>query len=96
MPPDILRTSGREEECPEGFDRILVTAPSTSIPAGFEAARFGRIVTFSSISYVQPQISFDANAFHFKHLQLRATHSIPNLRYPMAISLLERKDIDAA
>ena len=40
-------------------------------------------------------ITFDANAFHFKRLQLRATHSIPNLRYPIAIDLLKRKVIDA-
>ena len=85
-----------KEQCPEGFDRILVTAPPSALPAAIEAARFGGIVTFNGISYAQPQVSFDANAFHFKRLQLRATHSIPNLRFPMAIALLERKDIDAA
>ncbi len=86
--------SSLKEQCPEGFDRILVTAPPSSLPTAMEAARFGGIVTFNGISYASPQISFDANAFHFKRLQLRATHSIPNLRFPMAISLLQRKDID--
>jgi L-iditol 2-dehydrogenase len=83
------------DACPEGFDRILVTAPPSAIPAAFEATRFGGIVTFNGISYSDPTISFDANTFHFNRLQLRATHSIPNLRFPMAISLLERKAIDA-
>lgn len=87
--------AGLKEECPEGFDRILVTAPPSAIPPAFQAARFGGIVTFNGISYADSTISFDANAFHFKRLQLRATHSIPNLRFPMAISLLERKAIDA-
>jgi L-iditol 2-dehydrogenase len=82
-------------ECPEGFDRILVTAPPAAIPPAFQAARFGGIVTFNGISFADSRLSFDANAFHFQRLQLRATHSIPNLRFPMAIALLERKAIDA-
>jgi L-iditol 2-dehydrogenase len=91
---DVARSL--KEQCPEGFDRILVTAPPSALPAAIEAARFGGIVTFNGISYASPLVSFDANAFHFKRLQLRATHSIPNLRFPMAIALLERKEIDAA
>jgi L-iditol 2-dehydrogenase len=82
-------------ECPEGFDRILVTAPPAVIPAVLGSVRFGGIVTFNGISYADSRISFDANDFHFQRLQLRATHSIPNLRFPMAIDLLERKAIDA-
>ncbi|HEY9593309.1 MAG TPA: alcohol dehydrogenase catalytic domain-containing protein [Spirochaetia bacterium] len=82
-------------ECPSGFDRVLVTAPPAAIPLAFEVVRFGAIVTFNGISFASSTISFDANAFHFKRLQLRATHSIPNLRFPMAISLLERRVIDA-
>ena len=85
-----------KEECPQGFDRMLVTAPPAAIPAAIEAARFGGIVTFNGISFANPEVRFDANAFHFKRLQLRATHSIPNLRFPMAIELLERRWIDAA
>jgi L-iditol 2-dehydrogenase len=81
---------------PPGFDRILVTAPPEAIPSAIRVARFGAIVTFNGISYNRPAVSFDANEFHFKRLQLRATHSIPNLRFPLAISLLERREIDAA
>jgi L-iditol 2-dehydrogenase len=87
--------AGLRGDCPDGFDRVLVTAPPAAIPPALQVARFGGIVTFNGISYANPRISFDANAFHFQRLQLRATHSIPNLRFPMAISLLERKAIDA-
>ena len=34
------------------------------------------------------------NAFHFKKLQLRASHAIPNHYFPMAIDLLARRVID--
>lgn len=78
------------EECPQGFDPILVTAPLAALPSAIESTRFGAIITYNGISYRDPQVTFDANVFHFKRLQLRATHSIPNLRFPMAISLLKR------
>ncbi|MBD3323164.1 alcohol dehydrogenase catalytic domain-containing protein, partial [candidate division KSB3 bacterium] len=81
--------------CPDGFDRVFITAPPRAIPDAFEITRFGAIITFNGIDFDNGMISFDANAFHFKRLQLRATHSIPNLRYPMAIDLLKRKVIDA-
>ncbi len=84
------------EVCPGGFDRVLVTAPPSAIPTAIPAVRFGGIITYNGISFADSRVSFDANAFHFKRLQLRATHSIPNLRFPMAISLLERRQIDAA
>jgi len=46
------------------------------------------------IDFGNPSISFDANEFHFKRLQLKATYSIPNLRFPIAIDLLKRKAVD--
>ncbi len=81
-------------EAPEGFDRIFVTAPPRSLPDAFEIARFGGIIVFNGIDFADPMLTFDANAFHFKRLQLRATHSIPNLRFPLAIDLLRRGVID--
>jgi L-iditol 2-dehydrogenase len=94
--PDTMNiVEALQEECPQGFDRVFITAPPRAIPDAFEITRFGAIITFNGIDFDHGTITFDANAFHFKRLQLRATHSIPNLRYPMAIDLLKRKIIDA-
>jgi threonine dehydrogenase-like Zn-dependent dehydrogenase len=36
----------------------------------------------------------DGNDFHFKRLQLRGVHSIPNLGWPQALDLLRARVID--
>ena len=79
---------------PRGLDRVFVTSPPKTIPEAFGIARFGGVVVFNGIDFGNPSISFDANEFHFKRLQLKATHSIPNLRFPIAIDLLKRKAVD--
>lgn len=94
-PDQVNIVDALKEECPEGFDRVFITAPPRVIPDAFEITRFGAIITFNGIEFDNGIITFDANAFHFKRLQLRATHSIPNLRYPIAIDLLKRKVINA-
>ena len=86
---DVVR-----EEAPGGLDRIFITSPPSTIPEAFPLAHFGAVIVFNGISFVEPMITFDANEFHFKRLQLRATHSIPNLRFPIAIDLLKRRIID--
>jgi L-iditol 2-dehydrogenase len=83
-----------KQEAPEGLERIFITSPPKSIPGAFDIARFGAVIVFNGIDFDDPMITFDANAFHFKRLQLRATHSIPNLRFPLAIDLLRRKAIN--
>ena len=39
-------------------------------------------------------IHLDGNDFHFKRLQLRGVHSVPNLGWPQAIQLLRDRVID--
>jgi threonine dehydrogenase-like Zn-dependent dehydrogenase len=39
-------------------------------------------------------IEIDANAFHFKKLQLRASYAVPALWFPRAIELLKARTID--
>jgi L-iditol 2-dehydrogenase len=82
-------------ECPEGYQRVFVTAPVKTLPDAIPISRFGAIICYDGIDYANPVISFNANEFHFKRLQLRGIHSIPNLRYPLAIDLLRRKVIDS-
>jgi len=80
---------------PQGVDRVLVTAPPRTLLQAFEIARFGAIVGFIGIEFGQgANVTFDANAFHFQKLQLRASHAIPNHYFPMALDLLARRVVD--
>ena len=65
--------------CPKGVHRAIVTSTPPSIPLVFPVMRYGGIVAFIGIDWGgQQNISFDANEFHFKKLQLRASHAVPN------------------
>ena len=78
-----------------GVDRVLVTAPPAALPQAMQAARVGGVITFIGIEYgPRGTVSFDANAFHFKKLQLRASFAAPALYFPMALKLLEAGRID--
>jgi L-iditol 2-dehydrogenase len=80
-----------------GPDRVLVTAPPSALPSAIDAARVGGIVAFIGIEYgPRATVSFDANAFHFKKLQLRASFAGPALYFPMALELIRTGRIDAA
>lgn len=83
---DPLSLSSREQS----YDRVLVTSPPQSIPPLLDLARFGAIVVFNGISFSNPGIEFDGNAFHFRKLQLRSSHAIPNWGFPRAIDLLRK------
>ena len=79
---------------PTGVDRVIITAPPKTIIDAIKISRFGGIIAFNGIEYgMGSQITFDANEFHFKKLQLRASHAIPNHYFPIAIDLLNRCDL---
>jgi L-iditol 2-dehydrogenase len=76
---------------PQGVDRVLVTAPPRTLLQAFEIARFGAIIGLIGIEFGEgSKVTFDVNAFHFKKLQLRASHAIPNHYFPTALDLLSR------
>ena len=80
---------------PQGVDRALVTAPPRTLLQAFEIARFGAIIGFIGIEFGEGgEATFDVNAFHFKKLQLRASHAIPNHHFPVALDLLARRVVD--
>ena len=81
---------------PQGVQRVLVTAPPRTLPLAFEIACFGGIIGLIGIEFgAGAAVTFDVNAFHFKKLQLRASHAIPNHYFPIALDLLARRAIDA-
>jgi L-iditol 2-dehydrogenase len=78
-----------------GVDRVLVTAPPATIPSAFKAARTGGVIGFIGIEFgAGANITFDANEFHFKKLQLRASHATPALFFPKCIELLKSGVVD--
>jgi L-iditol 2-dehydrogenase len=78
-----------------GVDKILITAPPQTIPAALKVARVGGVIGFIGIEYGSgANITFDANDFHFKKLQLRASHASPALFFPLCIDLLKSGAID--
>ncbi|MDD5705000.1 MAG: alcohol dehydrogenase catalytic domain-containing protein [Kiritimatiellae bacterium] len=73
--------------CP--IDRILVTAPPPALNDAFQVACKGGIVAFIGIGHGERAFCrFDANAFHFKKLQLRASFASPALFTPLALQYL--------
>jgi L-iditol 2-dehydrogenase len=76
-------------EVPEGFEKIIVTSPPRSIPPTFELATFGADIIFNGISFLDEEITFNANSFHFKKLALIASHAIPNWGFPQALEMLK-------
>jgi threonine dehydrogenase-like Zn-dependent dehydrogenase len=79
--------------CP--IDRILVTAPPPVLPETFQLAAKGGIISFIGIGHgEQAYCRFDANAFHFKKLQLRASFASPALFTPMALGYLRDGTVD--
>jgi L-iditol 2-dehydrogenase len=84
-----------ERNEPEGLDRVLVTAPPSTLPDAVRLCRFGGIIAYNGIKFGRDAtVKLDGNDVHFKRLQLRGVHSIPNLGWPQALDLLASGVID--
>lgn len=77
-----------------GLNKIMVTAGPSVIPEMFKVAAFGGIIGFLGIDMANGDITFNANDFHFKKLQLRASFAAPALWFPRALDLLKNKVVD--
>ena len=77
------------------IDRIIVTAPPAALPSAFAAAAKGAIISYIGIGGEgKESCTFDADAFHFKKLQLRASFASPALYGPLAVQYLREGIID--
>lgn len=77
------------------FDKALVTSPPRTIPSALKAARVGACIGYIGIEYGDgATIAFDANDFHFRKLQLRASHASPALYFPLCLELLKSGRVD--
>lgn len=73
------------------FRRILVTAPPSVVGPAMAAAAFGATITYIGIDHSPgATITVDADDFHFRKLQLRASHASPALWLPRSVDLLTR------
>ena len=70
------------------FEHVLCTAPVDVLPQAMSLLTFGGILTYVGIGTGNPVISFDANAFHFRKLQLRSSFASPAIYYPQVLRML--------
>lgn len=79
--------------CP--IDRILVTAPPPVLNDAVQIAGKGAVIAFIGIGHGEKSFCrFNANEFHFKKLQLRASFASPALFTPLALQYLREGVVD--
>ena len=71
------------------FERILVTAPVAAIPPALSMLSNGGILTYIGMGTADARITLDANDFHHRKLQLRASFASPALYFPAVLKLLQ-------
>jgi len=77
------------------IDRILVTTPPPTLNDAMGVACKGGIISFIGIAFGEKaSCTFNANDFHFKKLQLRASFASPALYTPQALRYLREKVVD--
>lgn len=78
-----------------GVDRVLITAPPRLIPPALKTLRFGGIAAYLGFGYGSGKdITLDANEFHMKRLQLRASYAAPALYFPRCLDLIRSGAMD--
>jgi L-iditol 2-dehydrogenase len=77
------------------IDRILVTTPPPTLEDACAVACKGGVISFIGIAHGEgAYCRFDANAFHFKKLQLRASFASPALFTARALEVLREGIVD--
>jgi L-iditol 2-dehydrogenase len=72
-------------------DRFLITSPPQTLPDMIEMAAPKAIISYIGIKYGEgSKITFDANIFHFKKLELRGSFAAPAMCTPLALDLLKK------
>lgn len=77
------------------IERVISTTPPATLLSAMKAASKGAIIAFIGLGHGdESNLCFDANEFHFKKLQLRASFASPALFGPKALALLRSGKID--
>lgn len=78
-----------------GVDRALVSASPAAILDAIPMMKYGGIIAYIGIEYGPgAELHFNANDFHFRKLQLRASHAAPALYFPRCLQLLKDGHVD--
>jgi L-iditol 2-dehydrogenase len=88
-PLDQLKDLARQ------FQHVLLTAPVQFLPASLSLLSYGGRLTYIGIGTGDGNVTFDANDFHFRKLQLRASFASPAIYYPTVLKLLKAGVIPA-
>jgi len=92
---DPTETPLNEYDFKCNIDRILVSSPPVTLNSAFGLASKGAIISFIGIGHGDGAFcNFDANDFHFKKLQLRASFASPALFGSQAIQYLREGIVD--
>jgi L-iditol 2-dehydrogenase len=78
----------------KGVDKILITAPPKLIPSAINVANYGATIAFIGFAN-DAQITFDANQFHVRKLQLKSSFAAPGIYFPTAVELVRSGVIQA-
>ena len=71
------------------FDHVLMTAPVRHIEPALSLLAYGGEMSYIGIGTGDGRIGFDANDFHFRKLQLRASFASPAIYFPAVLRLLK-------
>jgi L-iditol 2-dehydrogenase len=92
---DVESKALHEQAFDSPIDRILVTSPPGTLEPAFRVASKGAVIAFIGIAYGEAACCrFNANDFHFKKLQLRASFASPALFGPLALQYLREGVVD--
>ena len=93
----IDKTPLEEYSFPQPPDRFMISSPPKTLEKMIKIAAPKAIISFIGIKYGPAgEVTFDANEFHFKKLQLRGSFASPALFMPMALNLIKTGAIDAS
>ncbi len=88
----VITHNGKLEELEElkrQFDVVLMTAPARIIPEAMELLSYGARMSYIGIGAGEGKIQIDANDFHFRKLQLRASMASPAIYYPLVLNFMK-------
>lgn len=81
---------------PNGVDRVIASAPPSSLYDALKVIRFGGIITFFGLHFGgQSSVNLDINDLIFQKITLRPTFAEPAINFPVSNRLLKEGLIDA-
>ena len=85
-----------KRKCPQGVDRVIVSAPPESLPDALKIIRFGGIITFYGLHFGdRSKVEIDINDLVFRKISLIPTFAEPAINFPISNRLLRDGLVDA-